>query len=62
MKKIVIEGLKSAINWEEHQIGTVETASDGQEAFQCIINNPPHIVLADIQMPGLNGLDLIQKG
>lgn len=60
-EKIVIEGLKSAINWEEHQIGTVETASDGQEAFQCIINNPPHIVLADIQMPGLNGLDLIQK-
>lgn len=60
-EKIVIEGLTSAINWREHQIEVVDTASNGQEAYQCIINNPPHIVLADIQMPGLNGLDLIQS-
>jgi two-component system response regulator YesN len=60
-EKIVLEGLTSAINWQEHQIEVVETASNGHEAFQCIINNPPQIVLADIQMPGLNGLDLIQK-
>lgn len=60
-EKIVIEGLTSAIDWKEHQIEIVETASNGQEALQCIINNPPHIVLVDIQMPGLNGLDLIQQ-
>ncbi|RBW70776.1 response regulator [Bacillus taeanensis] len=60
-EKVVIDGLTSAINWKEHQIEIVGTASDGKEAFQCIVDKKPNIVLADIQMPELNGLDLIQK-
>ncbi|MBT2696804.1 response regulator [Bacillus sp. ISL-40] len=60
-EKIVIEGLKSATNWKEHHIEIVGSASDGEEAFKEIINKKPDIVLADIRIPKMNGLDLIKE-
>ncbi len=60
-EKIVIEGLNSAVNWQEHQIEIVGSASDGEEALKEIMNKKPDIVLVDIRMPKLNGLDLIQE-
>jgi two-component system, response regulator YesN len=53
-EKIVIEGLKSAVNWQEHQIGIVGSASDREEALKEIMNKKPDIVLVDIRMPKLN--------
>ncbi|MGG1398053.1 response regulator [Bacillus salipaludis] len=60
-EKVVIEGLLSAVDWHEHQIEVVGTAMDGNNAYRLIEENEPNIVMADIRMPGLNGLDLIQK-
>ncbi|MEH7086047.1 response regulator [Neobacillus drentensis] len=60
-EKIVIEGLKSAANWQDHQIEIVGSASDGEEALKEIMSKKPDIVLADIRMPKLNGLDLIKE-
>lgn len=60
-EKIVIEGLKSATDWKEHHIEIIGSASDGEEALKEIINNKPDIVLADIRMPRMNGLDLIKE-
>ncbi|WP_409291320.1 response regulator [Peribacillus sp. SCS-37] len=60
-EKIVIEGLKSVVNWQEHQIEIAGSASDGEEALKEIMDKKPDIVLADIRMPKLNGLDLIQE-
>lgn len=60
-EKIVIDGLTSATNWKEHHIEIVGTASDGQEALEKIIKNKPDIVLVDIRMPKMNGLDLIKE-
>ncbi|OAS89230.1 response regulator [Metabacillus litoralis] len=60
-EKIVIEGLNSAINWNENQIELVGSASCGKEALQKIVDMKPDIVLQDIRIPGINGLDLIQQ-
>ena len=60
-EKIVIEGLKSAANWQDHQIEIVGSALDGEEALKEIMNKKPDIVLVDIRMPKLNGLDLIKE-
>ncbi|WHY68101.1 response regulator [Neobacillus sp. SuZ13] len=60
-EKIVIEGLKSAANWKEHHIEIVGSALDGEEALKEIMNKKPDIVLVDIRMPKLNGLDLIKE-
>lgn len=60
-EKIVIEGLKSATNWKDHHIEIVGSASDGEEALKEIMDKKPDIVLADIRMPKLNGLDLMKE-
>lgn len=36
------------------------TANSGEEALQLINENPPQIVICDISMPGMSGLDLLE--
>jgi CheY-like chemotaxis protein len=36
-------------------------AQDGDEAWQLIVETEPWVVVADIQMPGLDGLQLCRK-
>jgi two-component system cell cycle response regulator DivK len=38
----------------------VETASNAQEALQKVASFQPRLILMDIQMPGMNGLELTQ--
>ena len=40
---------------------TVITAPDGQQAMEKICFDTPDAVLLDIQMPGLNGMDVLKK-
>ena len=37
----------------------VEYACDGEEALKKIAQSPPELVLTDLQMPGVNGLQLV---
>ncbi|MGM0877824.1 MAG: response regulator [Bacillota bacterium] len=60
-EKIVIEGLKYATNWKDYEIEIVGSASNGKEALQKIIDAKPDIVLQDIRIPEINGLDLIKE-
>ncbi|TBL79359.1 response regulator transcription factor [Paenibacillus thalictri] len=52
-------GMTSLIQWEDHGFEVVGTASDGLQACQLIERHMPDIVLTDIVMPELNGLELI---
>ncbi|MFC0472286.1 response regulator [Halalkalibacter kiskunsagensis] len=60
-EKVVIDGLTSAIDWAEYQVEIVGTATDGRTALHIIEETKPHIVMVDIRMPGMNGLELIHK-
>ena len=40
---------------------TVELESDGWRALERIIQNPPDLVLADVMMPGIDGLELVRR-
>lgn len=40
---------------------TVKTFSSGEEGFKAILANPPDLVLLDIMLPGLSGLDVCQR-
>lgn len=39
----------------------VETASDGEQAYEIACRSTPDIVITDLQMPYMNGLELCQK-
>lgn len=38
-----------------------EAAVNGQEALEMVAKNPPDLILLDIKMPGLSGLDVAKK-
>ena len=40
---------------------TVHTANDGDEALRIFHQQQPSIVLTDIKMPGMDGIDLLKK-
>ena len=55
-------GLKTMLA-KDHadSIEIVGTASNGQEAWDIITKDPPDIVIADIRMPMMTGLELLEK-
>jgi two-component system, response regulator YesN len=54
-------GIKSMITWNEFDINICATAINGQEALKYIDQYSPEIIITDIKMPVMNGLELIQK-
>ncbi|WP_432449904.1 response regulator [Aliiroseovarius marinus] len=44
---------------EGYGIRQIETAADGQSALQKIAQWPVHLVISDMNMPGMNGLQLL---
>lgn len=54
-------GMKSMIAWEEHGFEVVGDAGDGQKALELIETHLPDIVLTDIVMPHMTGLELIAQ-
>lgn len=54
-------GLRTIINWEEYGITLLETARNGAEALDMIRYYEPDIVITDIQMPGISGLEVIRR-
>jgi len=56
MRMIVKRTLRQA-GYEEHLI---EEAGNGVEAMQSIQSAPPDLVLADWNMPEMNGIELLQ--
>ena len=55
---IVRNGMRDRIDWASHGFDLVGVCENGQEALEAIEQTRPHIVLADIYMPLMNGLDL----
>ena len=55
------KGLCSFIDWAEYGVEIVGEAADGIEALELIKTLHPDIVLTDIAMPLMNGLQLIEK-
>lgn len=58
---LVQVGLKSMLDWESLQIEICGIAGNGSEAFDLIEQHRPHLVIADIRMPVMSGLELIRK-
>lgn len=58
---IVIEGLKKLIKWTELGFELIGSAANGVEGVQKAGELKPDLIIADIRMPGLDGLSMIEK-
>lgn len=58
---LILAGIASLITWETYDCTIVGKATNGPSAFDMIVELKPDIVITDIRMPVLNGLELIEK-
>ena len=56
---LVQAGIKSMLNWQELDIELSSIAMNGQAALDIIDKEDPDIVITDLKMPIMSGLDLI---
>ncbi len=57
---LILAGIASLICWEEHDCCIVGRATNGHAAIDLILDTKPDIVITDIRMPVMDGLELIQ--
>lgn len=55
---IMREGIKKNIDWEKENFLFVGDAADGELAYPLIIQKKPDILITDIKMPFMDGLEL----
>ena len=57
---IVRRGIKTIIDWKKLGFEICGEAAAGEEAIEKITRLKPHLVLLDIKMPGLSGIDCLK--
>ncbi|MCD9021702.1 response regulator [Cohnella silvisoli] len=55
------EGILTMIDWESEGIRVIGTASNGRKALEMMDSEMPDILLTDIRMPQMSGLELIEE-
>lgn len=48
------------MDWEKYHAEVVGMIDNGEEALDMILKECPDIIISDIRMPGLNGIELVQ--
>lgn len=59
--ELIREGIKDAVDWDEQGITDVKTAKNGDEGWYIYQEYNPDIILTDIRMPVMDGIDLLKK-
>lgn len=54
-------GLRSMLNWEEEEFEIEGEASNGDEGLKLILKTKPDLVITDIIMPEMDGIEMMQK-
>jgi len=60
-EKLIRESLCHFLDWESMGIRIVSCCANGIDALNAVLDEAPDILLTDIKMPGLSGLELIEK-
>lgn len=60
-ENLIVRGLRKLIDWDALDIEIVGEALDGPSAEQMILEKHPDLVISDIRMPGLTGLELLAR-
>ncbi len=57
----VLKGLQTIIDWRSHGFSSIQTFQHPAEALKSILANEPDLVITDVKMPGLSGLELMER-
>lgn len=60
-EEIIRNGINRAIDWPQYDCQVCAIAKNGLEAMDIIRRMQPEIVITDLKMPGMNGLELIKE-
>lgn len=68
MKMVVVddnrqirEGIHFGIEWERYGISEIQEFADGSECLKALDDFEPDIIIADIRMPNIDGLKLLEE-
>jgi two-component system response regulator YesN len=54
-------GIRTMMKWEEHNLELIGEAINGVQALEIVKNEKPDLVIADIRMPLMNGIDFARS-
>ena len=54
----ILSALKKRLTWMGHEVVTSE---DGEQALKVVAEEQPDLMLLDIELPGLSGLDILKQ-
>lgn len=58
---LMLEGLRFLVDWDELEYEICGEALDGEDALQLIESVHPDLVITDVRMPVIDGLELIRR-
>lgn len=58
---IIREGLKAVIAWEDYGFTIIGEAANGISGKEAVLEKKPDLILVDIRMPGIDGIELLQQ-
>lgn len=60
-EQTVREGIRTLLTWESMGFTIVAESSDGEEGLNAVLRIQPDVVLVDVRMPGMSGIELISE-
>lgn len=59
--RFVRQGLKKLIPWKDMQCLVVGEAADGASGWKLVLEQQPDLVITDVRMPGIDGIELARR-
>jgi len=56
-----LQGLMKLFPWEQYDMEVVDAFQDAKAALTYILRTQPDVVITDIEMPGMDGIELLHK-
>lgn len=58
---LIAQGLATIVDWQNYDLHVTGSANDGLQALERLKEEPVDLLITDIMMPRMNGLELIKK-